>query len=279
MRLATIESADGTVAVLESNGSFFPVRDARGEGFADVGALLQRPDWRDLAADATTDAIVEVRRVRPVLSPGAVICVGLNYRSHIEEMEREIPTEPTFFSKLPRALADPDSDLNLPLTSHSVDYEGELVAVIGTGGRDLPRERASEAVAGVTLMNDVTIRDLQWRTVQWFAGKTWESSTPTGPSVVTLDDLTDLGERELVLTVNGEQRQRAWLDDLVFDIPALVADASHFVELRPGDLIATGTPGGVAAAMAEPRWLAEGDVVEVRVDGIGALASTFMEQS
>ena len=164
----------------------------------------------------------------------------------------------------------------IPAASSQVDYEGELVAVIGTGGRDIPAEDALDHVAGVTLMNDVTMRDFQYRSLQWFAGKSWRASTPVGPAVVTLDELPNLGELELTTTVNGEVRQRGTIGDLIFGIPALVADISRIVELQPGDLIATGTPGGVGHAMDPPSYLRPGDVVEVAVEGVGALATTFV---
>jgi acylpyruvate hydrolase len=197
----------------------------------------------------------------------------MNYRAHILEMGRELPTRPTLFSKLPRALTEPFADVALPRASEQVDYEGELAVVIGTGGRDIPAERALEHVAGLTVLNDVSMRDFQRRTLQWFAGKTWQASTPVGPWIVTLDEVGDLDSRNLTTTVNGEVRQHASLGDLVFDVPTLVADLSAIVDLEPGDIIATGTPGGVG----EPtkRFLAPGDVVEVRIDGIGAIRTTF----
>jgi acylpyruvate hydrolase len=215
----------------------------------------------------------ERRLLRPVLRPGAVVCVGLNYRTHILEMGRELPKEPTLFSKLPRALTDPYAEVPLPAVSERVDYEGELAAVIGVGGRDIPRERAWEHVAGLTVLNDVTVRDFQRRTIQWFAGKTFEATTPFGPAVVTLDELGDPAARELQVTVNGEERQRAVLGDLVFDVPALVADLSRIVTLEPGDLIATGTPGGVGEPQG--RFLEDGDVVEVSIEGIGCVRNRF----
>ena len=214
--------------------------------------------------------------VRPVLSPEATVCVGINYGAHVREMGRDLPTSPTLFSKLPQALTDPGADVVIPAGSTQVDYEGELVAVVGTGGRDIAVEDAFDHVAGLTLMNDVTMRDFQYRSLQWFAGKSWRSSTPVGPVLVTLEELPELGERELTTTVNGTLRQRATIGDLIFDIPALVADISQFIELRPGDLIATGTPGGVGHAMDPPSYLRPGDVVEVSLDGLGTLTTTFV---
>jgi acylpyruvate hydrolase len=273
MRLATIHTDHGPrAAVLRGDEAVLV------DGYADVGALLRDGEaGMDAARRAHSDGdgrpfdAEDLRQ--PILAPQAVVCVGLNYRTHILEMGRELPTEPTLFSKLPRALTDPYADVELPDASDRIDYEAELAAVIGKGGRDIAVEDAWDHVAGLTVLNDITARDFQRRTIQWFAGKTFQASTPIGPWLVTTDELGDLGGRELRLTVNGQQRQRARLDDLVFDVPTLVADLSRIVELQPGDVIATGTPGGVG----EPQdlFLRDGDVVEVSIDGIGAIRNTF----
>ncbi|GAA3567827.1 hypothetical protein GCM10022222_59690 [Amycolatopsis ultiminotia] len=209
-----------------------------------------------------------VRFLRPVLDPGAVICVGLNYRSHLTELGRGLPSAPTLFSKLPHALCDPDADVPLPPSVTQLDYEGEFVVVISRTARHVAAADAWDFVGGVSLMNDVSARDYQRRTSQWFAGKTWEASTPWGPVVATRDELT---EATLEVTVNGERRQSGSFDDLLFDVPQLVADISQIVALRPGDLIATGTPDGVGMAAKPERYLGDGDVVVVRSAAIGEL--------
>lgn len=273
MRLATIRTEDGPRAVVMRDD-----RALRVDGYEDVGELLRAGAEGLRAAQqaervGTGEPVAAEALLRPVLAPGAVVCVGLNYRTHILEMGRELPTDPTLFTKLPRALTDPYADIVLPAASRQVDYEAELAVVIGTGGRDVARDHAWSHVAGLTLLNDVTARDFQRRTLQWFAGKTFQASTPVGPYLVTPDELGDLAAKEIVLAVNGEERQRAPLGDLVFDVPALVADLSRIVELEPGDIIATGSPGGVGEPSG--RFLADGDVVEVSIDGIGALRNTF----
>jgi acylpyruvate hydrolase len=252
-----------------------------GLDYLDVGALLgagQRglDEARNAATRAADFALADVVLLRPVLAPAAVVCVGHNYRNHILEMGRELPDAPTLFSKVPIALADPYADVTLPLASQSVDYEGELAVVIGRGGRDIPLDDAWEAVAGVTVLNDVSMRDYQRRTIQWFAGKTWEASTPVGPYVVTTDEISDFGSLELKVEVNGEERQHAVLGDLVFDVPTLVSDISRIFTLRPGDIIATGTPGGVGVAREPAIFLGDGDVVEVTITEIGKLRTRFV---
>jgi acylpyruvate hydrolase len=272
MRLLTVALPDGSTAAARRNGESLEGFMRPGGGrYADVGALLQ-----DGLEGAVTEPLPgEYRVLRPVLTPAATVCVGINYGAHMREMGRELPTSPTLFLKLPQALTDPDRPVVIPRESSQADYEGELVAVIGRGGRRIPEAEALDHVAGVTLMNDVSIRDFQYRSLQWFAGKSWHASTPVGPEIVTLDELEDLGGRELTTTVGGEVRQRGTIGDLIFGIPALVADISQIIELSPGDLIATGTPGGVGHAMEPPRYLAPGDVVEVSLPGIGTLRTTF----
>ncbi len=280
MRLITVDTNAGPRAAVEQDGYALLIPAANGtQAYADIGALLRAgPDGLAAARKVLEDGGERVlldddNRLRPVLEPGATVCVGLNYRSHIEEMGLDVPTNPTLFAKIPRALTDPFADIAMPPTSDAVDFEGELVAVIGTGGSSISAERAWDHVVGLTILNDVSMRDYQNRTRQWFAGKNFQASTPFGPAVVTLDEVDDIASLELRLTVNGKERQRAFLDQLVFDVPSLIADLSRIIDLEPGDLIATGTPGGVGAATKD--FLSDGDVVEVSVDGLGSIRNTF----
>lgn len=252
-------------------------------GYADVGQLFRA----GAAAMGAVRAAMNNERWMsfrdedlrlPVPSPGAVICVGLNYRAHIEEMGRELPQHPTYFAKLSRALTEPFAAIQLPQMSDKVDYEAELVIVIGRGGRDIETSRAHEHIGGYTLMNDITLRDWQYRSVQWFAGKNLERSTPVGPYVVTPDQFTPDGA-VIELSVNGELRQRAPLSDLVFDASRLVVDVSRILTLEPGDLIATGTPGGVGHSMQPPAYIQDGDLVEVHVEGLGSIANEFRKSA
>jgi acylpyruvate hydrolase len=282
VRLATLRTPGATAAVVLRDGRAAVIHDRGGRpAFADVGALLRAGEAglelaRSTASHGAFASCDPAALARPVLEPGAIVCVGLNYRTHILEMGRELPQSPTLFSKLPRSLTDPCADIELPAGSDRIDYEGELAVVIGRGGRNIPADQAWEAVAGLTVLNDVTVRDMQKRTLQWFAGKTWEATTPMGPAVVTVDEIADVASLELTVTVNGLLRQRALVGDLVFDVPALVADLSRIVTLRPGDVIATGTPGGVGEAMEPKGYLRAGDVVEVAIGGLGTLNNRFV---
>ncbi len=279
MRLVTLSTPEGPAAAVRAGGELRALLDEQGQRYPDLGALLRSGDDLSSAAGRSEPVAGDYPLLRPVLSPAAIVCVGINYDAHIREMGRDRPTSPTLFTKLPQALTDPSADVALPAASDCVDYEGELVAVIGARGRDIPAGDALAFVAGVTLMNDVSMRDFQTRSLQWFAGKSWRASTPVGPDLVTLDELDDLEERVLTTTVNGEERQRATIGDLVFGIPELVADLSRIIELEPGDLIATGTPGGVGHALDPPVYLRSRDVVEVSVDGVGTLRTAFTATS
>jgi acylpyruvate hydrolase len=274
VRLATLRLDGRPTAAVLDGASASPV-----DSYPDVGALLGdgaaglEAARRALGGDARL-SFEQSDLLRPVLGPGAVFCVGHNYRAHILEMGRELPAHPTLFAKLTRSLADPFADLALPQGSASVDYEGELVVVVGRAGREIAESDAAEHIAGYTIMNDVSMRDWQFRSVQWFAGKNFERSTPVGPWIVTPDEL-DLAHARIVVTVNDEVRQQSALSELLFEPARLIADISRFTALEPGDLIATGTPGGVGHGMKPPAYLRDGDVVEVTIDGVGTLRNRF----
>ena len=215
----------------------------------------------------------DVRILAPILRPPKIICVGLNYRAHAAEQKKEPPPAPMLFSKASNVVIGPDDPIRIPTSiSENVDYEVELAAVIGKAGFRIPRDQAMEHVFGFTILNDVTARDLQKSDRQWFRGKSMESFAPMGPAVVTPDDL-DASNAALSLRVNGEVRQDSNTSDLVFDVPTLIEYASAAFPLEAGDVISTGTPGGVGVFMDPPRWLRKGDLVEARIKGIGALSN------
>jgi acylpyruvate hydrolase len=239
-------------------------------GAPDVGALLARDD-RSAAAPGEP---LHPDSLAPVIpQPGKVLCVGLNYRNHILEMGRELPEHPTLFAKFADALIGPRDPIALAPESAAVDWEAELAVVIGATVRRASEEEAAAAIAGFTVMNDVTMRDWQFRTKEWLQGKTFEATTPLGPVLVTPDELPGGVRPKLAMTcaVNGEVMQKADTSDLVFDPVALVRYASVITTLRPGDVIATGTPGGVGHARKPARYLADGDVVVTEIAGIGRL--------
>lgn len=271
------------LATITTGGDATTTRAARREGdlliplaASDVTTLLLDPDWRRSAERDAGEpvAAADARLAAPVV-PRKVICVGLNYREHILEMGRELPEHPTLFTKFPDALTGPHDPIELRATSDAWDYEAELGVVIGARvARDCSEAEAIAAIAGYTVVNDITARDWQKRTLQWLQGKSWDAATPVGPWVTTADEADPaargMPDLELTCAVNGEVRQRARTDDLVFGAPELIAYISRFTTLAPGDLIATGTPGGVGAAMDPTGFLAPGDVVRTTVEGLGS---------
>jgi acylpyruvate hydrolase len=268
MRLATVRTAEGTRAVRVED------EDAVDLGHPDLGALLRRPDWRAeaAAADGTRHDLATLDYAPVVPFPEKIVCVGLNYRAHILEMGRELPDVPTLFAKYARSLIGAHDPITLPAGSEQVDWEAELGVVVGAEVRHATREQAAAALAGYTVVNDITARDYQYRTLQWLQGKTFEASTPVGPWLVTTEDGSAPGE--LSCTVDGELVQKADTGDLVFDAAALVAYVSSIITLVPGDLIATGTPGGVGHARKPPRYLGAGSEVVTRVEGVGECRNT-----
>jgi acylpyruvate hydrolase len=264
VRLATIRDGERTAAVrIEGD-------EAVELGLSDVGEVLARSDWQEWAAGAAGPrrALTGVDYAPLVLRPGKIICVGLNYRNHILEMGRELPEHPTLFAKYRQALIGAMAPIILPVVSESVDWEAELAVVVGARARHVSADDAQAAIAGYSVLNDVSVRDFQNRTLQWLQGKTFESTTPLGPHLVTVDESPG-PEREIACEVNGELMQKSNTAELVFDPAGLVSYISQIVTLEPGDVIATGTPGGVGVARTPPRFLAEGDVVVTRIAGIG----------
>ena len=273
MRLATIRDGGGTRAVRIDGDQAVDL------GEDDVGAVLRRDGWRAWAEGAGGAARpVEGLDYAPlVLRPDKVVCVGLNYRNHILEMGRELPEHPTLFAKYRSALIGAYDDIVLPAVSDQVDWEAELAVVIGAPARHVTADEASACIAGYSVLNDVSARDFQYRTLQWLQGKTFESSTPVGPWLVTSDEAPG-PSREITCEVAGERMQQADTADLVFDPARLVAYISDIFTLEPGDIIATGTPGGVGAARTPPRFLADGDEVVTRIGGVGECRNRCREE-
>ena len=278
MRLATIRRPDGTTAAARLDGDDLVLLPS-----TDVVALLAQPGWQAAAAAtggerlALTDA-----DLGPVVRPAKVVCVGLNYRSHIEEMGRGFPDHPTLFAKFSDTLTGPHDDIVIPTVSAEVDWEVELGVVIGRPARHVDEAEAAACIAGYTVVNDVSMRDWQWRTTQWDQGKNFEASTPVGPFLVTPDELGDPDGRGTVdvaisCRVDGQTMQAARTADLLFPPATLVAYISRFTTLRPGDLIATGTPGGVGAGRDPKVFLAPGQVLETAIEGIGACRNLLVE--
>jgi len=232
-----------------------------------AGALDKLADA--LVADGTEEA--SLSWLPPIPNPDKTICVGVNYRPHAAEMGRTPPEHPLLFVRFPGSQVGHRQPLVRPSASAAYDYEGELAVVIGRPAWQVSRARAFDVIAGYCAFMDGTVRDWQRHTTQYTAGKNFRHSGAVGPWLCTRDEIADPGRLVLETRVNGEVRQQGRLADLIFDIPALVAYVSAFTELLPGDVIATGTPGGVGAGREPPAWLVPGDTVEVDLGPVGTL--------
>lgn len=215
-------------------------------------------------------AVDDVTLLPVVPNPGKIICIGLNYHSHVTETKRDLPTYPVMFPKYPSSLIGPYDDIILPPESSQVDYEGELAVIIGRVGRRITEDDALDHVLGYAVANDVTMRDFQYKTHQWMQGKTWDTSTPIGPYLTTPDE-TDLRHAGIRTVLNGAKVQESDLSRLIFSVCQLIATISVFTTLLPGDVILTGTPGGVGYRRDPQLFLRDGDTVRVEVDGLGAV--------
>jgi len=211
------------------------------------------------------------RALPPPIRPGKIICVGLNYVDHGAETGLALPSAPLLFAKFGSSVIGHGASIVLPAGSDQVDYEAELGVVIGQPARDVPISAALDVVAGYTCVNDVSARDFQFADGQWLRGKSQDTFCPLGPVLVSADEVPDPQALPIECRVNGEVRQQASTADMIFGVAELISYISHGIALEPGDLIATGTPAGVGMSMEPPRYLAEGDVVEVAIAGVGLL--------
>ncbi|GAB6878156.1 hypothetical protein JCM17823_04300 [Halorubrum gandharaense] len=275
--------------VRTENGDVVDLPTAGEAAGVDIGPstvdLLDDWEWRrkaELAVEYATETGVGLRdaddlqRHAPVSTPQKVVCVGLNYRDHAEEGDNPIPDEPVLFSKFPTSVAGPEDTVSWdPNLTEKVDYEAELVAVIGEEARRVDPEDAMDHVAGFTVGNDVSARDLQHGDGQWVRGKSLDSFAPTGPELVTTDEVPDPHDLEIWAEINGERLQESSTDNLIFGIDDLVSFCSQAFTLNPGDLLFTGTPPGVGVYREPPVLLEDGDSVTIGVEGVGELTNEF----
>jgi acylpyruvate hydrolase len=263
MRFGTIRMDGGTTAARLDGDVLIPL-DA-----ADVGEMLARGGPGRPREGAASVPVAEADFAPVVTQPGKIICVGLNYRAHILETGRELPEYPTLFAKFADTLLGPRDELILPSVSDRVDWEVELGVVIGSPVYRATPEQATAAIAGYTVVNDVSMRDWQRRTLQWLQGKMFEHSTPVGPYLVTPDEVGHAADLEVRCEVDGTVMQQSRTSDLLFSPAEIISYASQAITLKPGDLIATGTPGGVGNARKPPVYLRPGQVLRTWIEGLG----------
>lgn len=258
-------------------------------GIIDAGARLPRhPDLASHLADlrlleslqrhAPDYAVADVTLHPPIPDSRRITCIGLNYKAHIAETGNQPPKYPILFPRYPDSLVGSGADLVRPTVSEMFDFEGELAVVIGRRGRAIPASEALGHIAGYACFNDGSVRDFQRHTTQFMPGKNFWRSGSFGPWLVTPDEVGDVGALQLTTRLNGSIVQQTLLDDLLFDAAALVAYISQIWEVRPGDVIATGTPGGVGSMRKPPLWMKPGDEVAVEIDRLGTLANRIVAE-
>jgi 2-keto-4-pentenoate hydratase/2-oxohepta-3-ene-1,7-dioic acid hydratase in catechol pathway len=222
--------------------------------------------------------LAKVKLEAPVIRPPEFLAIGLNYADHIEESRMERPKFPLFFNKQSSCVTGPHDPIHLPRVSSALDYEGELGFVIGRRCRHVPRERAHEVIAGYLVVNDVSVRDWQFKAQTMTLGKSFDTHGPIGPWIVTPDEVGDPHTLDLKTLVNGELRQHSNTKHLVFDCYAQVETLSTVCTLMPGTIVSTGTPAGVAFAMKPPKWLVAGDVVKIEIERVGAIENRVIAE-
>ncbi len=287
MRLATIQTANGPRAAVLKGAHFIDLHATDAalpksvRELLEVGASLRAAELAANRPDAVRLETAKVKLLPPVPDPHKIICIGLNYRDHAAESGAAIPVEPILFSKYATALIGPEAPIVLPAVSKEVDYEAELVIVVGKRGRHIKAEQAMEHVAGYTIGHDVSARDWQLKKEgkQWMVGKTFDTFAPTGPTLVTPDEIPNPHALPIRLRLNGKTMQESNTSQMIFGVGALLAYLSQVFTLEAGDLIFTGTPPGVGFARKPPVFLQPGDVAEVEIEGLGVLRNRCVAES
>lgn len=285
MRLVRF-SKDGAAAQIGvlAGDKVVPVAALAPDAPQDMNALIAAwdsvaPQLADAASSGAGIALDAVTLAAPVPAPQKIPAIGLNYADHVEETGMDTPTEQVWFCKQPSAVNAPMGDIELPKASDQLDYEVELVAVIGKGGRHISAEDAPNHVFGYAVGNDVSVRDWQLKTAQWMLGKSFDTHAPVGPAIVTADEIGDPHRLAIKSFVNGELRQNSNTKHLIFTVWDQIAELSQAMTLKPGDLIFTGTPGGVGLAMKPPSFLKAGDVVRCEIEELGAIENTVAAEA
>lgn len=254
-----------------------------GELYPDLKTVLQKQELdviADYLSDKTPDlALSDITLLPPIPNPDKIICIGLNYETHRAETKRPDAKYPTIFTRFADSQVGHGQPLICPSVSTMFDYEGELAVIIGAGGRNISEDSAMEHIAGYACYNDATVRDWQRHTHQFIPGKTFPATGGFGPALVTSDEIEDYRTLRLTTKLNGETMQDASLSDLIFSIPRLIAYCSTFTPLQPGDVICTGTPGGVGDRRDPPLYMKEGDKVTIEISQIGTLTNPILSEN
>jgi 2-keto-4-pentenoate hydratase/2-oxohepta-3-ene-1,7-dioic acid hydratase in catechol pathway len=281
MRLASFRIHKTTTWGLIHGDAVRDLGAAFGQSVPDLKSCIEQQVYESIPRASNTAPEYPLQAVTwmPVIpNPEKIFCVGLNYETHRKETGRAVVEHPTIFARFANTQTGHLTDIVRPHVSTNLDFEGELAVIIGKAGRYISRERAFEHVAGFSCYNDASVRDWQHHTHQFTPGKNFPGTGSFGPCMVTPDELTELASRRICTRLNGETVQQARLGDMIFDIPALIEYCSSFNPLAPGDIIVTGTPGGVGVKRTPPLWMKPGDVVEVEIEGIGVLRNGIADE-
>ena len=280
MKLVSFKIDDRESYGVMSGNALREVGEAFRLSYPDLRSVIAAGKLPELDSSAQTVAAESdsLQFLPPIPNPDKILCVGVNYRPHIEEMGREVPDYPVVFVRFPGSQVGHRQAVIRPRVSEQFDFEGELAVVIGKRARHVSRDSALDYVAGYCCFLDGSVRDWQRHTMQFTPGKNFANSGSMGPCLVTSDEIPDPAALILTTQVNGKLMQEGRVADLVFDIPALIEYCSTFAELLPGDVIATGTPGGVGAARTPPVWLKDGDLITIEVPGVGSLTNSVADE-
>lgn len=280
MRLISFRRSDGTESYGTTDGDI--IWDAGAElsdRYTDLRSILATGSVAELRETGPQSKLSDVTLLPPVTNPDKILCIGLNYLSHIKETGRDTPKHPSIFTRYPSSLVGHGTPIVRPKASKDFDYEGELALVVGKAGRHIAPEKAWEHIAGYSCFNDGTIRDYQIHTSQFWPGKSFEASGSMGPWLITPDEVGDVTTQTLNTRVNGNVEQNAGFGDLAISIPEMIAYASTVITLVPGDVIATGTPGGVGKFREPQLYLKPGMDVEVDITGVGCLKNSVVDEA
>ena len=281
MRVISFEHRGKPSFGLLSEGGVIDAGGRVGDEFPDLRAVLRAGALERLRELASTEADIaeaDITYLPVIPNASKILCVGINYLSHIKETGRDVPEYPVLFTRFADSVVGHNCPMIRPKVSTDFDYEGELAVIIGERAWHVPREKAMRHVAGYSCFNEGSIRDFQYHTIQFTAGKNFYKSGAFGPWLITSDEQTDPEKFHLRTRLNGEVLQDAPVSDLCFNIPQLIEYCSSWTPLEPGDVIVTGTPGGVGRVRKPPIWMKPGDVVEIDIEGVGVLRNTIVDE-